>query len=177
MASTRDRGFGTLPLSRCFPRVRIIIPVCVSGARSCRPHRTWSQWEKSYGVKGAKGGPFGIIIIIIMLRMERTGEERDERATSAALPSPVGKCCGRERETRSAGWKAMLTPRSSGTSSCTDAMHTCKQSAVFQHMGESRHTHEHEQGKLVPHHTQAAATHNHHWPNQERLISEQTVAS
>jgi hypothetical protein len=79
--------------------------------------------------------------------------------------------------TQSAGWKAMLASLLSGTSSCTDATHTCRQGAVVQYKKQSRHTHQHEQGNLVPHHTQAAATHNHHWLSQERLVGKQPIMS
>jgi hypothetical protein len=41
----------------------------------------------------------------------------------------------------------------------------------------SRHTHEQEEGKLVLHHIQAAATHNQYWPNQKRLVSKQPMVS
>jgi hypothetical protein len=56
------------------------------------------------------------------------------------------KCCGKGGNTQSAGWKAMLASLLSGTSSCTDATHTCRQGAVVQYKGQSRHTHEHQQG-------------------------------
>jgi hypothetical protein len=71
----------------------------------------------------------------------------------------------------------MLASLLRGTSSCTDATHTCRQGAVVQYKEYSRHTHEHEQGYLVPHHTQAASTHNNHWPSQERLVSKQPITS
>jgi hypothetical protein len=44
----------------------------------------------------------------------------------------------------------MLASLLSGTSSCTDATHTCRQGAAVQYKEQSRHTHEHEQGNLVP---------------------------
>jgi hypothetical protein len=94
-----------------------------------------------------------------LLRMDGTGEERDERATSAVMPAPVGNAAeGKEK-------LKVHAAKQCGTSSCTDTMHTCRQGAVCQHEWGSMHIHRHGQGKLVPHHKQAAATHNHHCPN------------
>jgi hypothetical protein len=117
--------------------------------------------------------PLTLRIFQLWTKSEREGRESDAGRTAAISR----KRCGKGGNTQSAGWKAMLASLLNGTSSCTNATHTCRQGAVVQYKKQSRHTHEHEQGNLVPHHTQAAATHNHHWPSQERLVSKQPITS